>query len=355
MYRFGMLLAAAALCVSAAEWNARAAAGYLDRRQAEWSAWPHAQKPGGPCLSCHTGLFYLLARPALRETLGEAASATPESELLAAVRGRAGAMEAAAAGAVPGTGAAKGLLADQLLATQAVLTPLVLAYHDRAAGKLSDEGEEAFRRMWSLQVHTGPARGAWAWSSFDLDPWEMPESAYFGAALAAVATGAAPGGYQDRAEIRANIAELRQYLRANLAAQPMHNRLAALWASGLLRDLLPDSARQETLTAMWRSQSADGGFSIGALGPWKPREAVPSSPESNGYATALAAFTVRQSGVRPDDPRLARALAWLRTHQDPDGSWAALSMNKVRERGSMPAEFMRDAATALAVMALTGK
>ena len=102
MYRLGMLLSAAALCVSAADWNVRAAAGYLDRRQTEWSAWPYAQKSAGPCLSCHTGVFYLLARPGLRNALDEMAPPKPEIELLAVVRMRAGVLDPAGAGAVPG-------------------------------------------------------------------------------------------------------------------------------------------------------------------------------------------------------------------------------------------------------------
>lgn len=357
MNRIGMLLiVAAGMSAAAADWNPQAAADYLDRRQAEWSAWPNAQKPGGPCLSCHTGLLYLLARPQLSIALKENAPAKPQQELLATVRSRAGATEAGPAGAVPGAGAVKGVLADQLLATQAVLTPLVLAYDDRKSGKLSREGEDAFRRMWALQARSGPAKGAWPWSSFDLDPWEMPESAFFGAALAAAATGSAPGGYQDRPEIRDNVVELRDYIRANQAGQPLHNRLVALWASGTLRDLLPDSTRQDILAALWRGQSADGGFSMAALGPWKPRAAVPLTQESNGYATALAAFAVEQAGVGRDMPKLARALDWLRDHQDPrDGSWAAVSMNKQREPSNMPAKFMRDAATALAAMALSAR
>jgi len=352
-YRLAPLLLAAAWLLPAADWSPRMAADYLDHRQAEWSAWPRAAKPHGPCLSCHTGLAYLLARPALRRALNQSAPAVPESELMAAVRLRASAREAWEAGAVPGTGQVKGVLADQLLATQAVLTPLVLVFDDRTKGKLSPEAGGAFRRMWSLQARGGANKGAWPWSSFDLDPWEMPQSAFFGAALAAVATGCAPGSYQDRPEIRANIAELRDYIRSGEVAQPMHNRLIALWASSSLRDLLPEQQRQAILAALWRTQGADGGFPMAALGPWKARPEVPPTTASTGYATALAAFTVEQAGVKRDDPKLARALAWLKTHQDPrDGSWPASSMNRQRDPASMPALFMRDAATAFAVMAL---
>lgn len=355
-YRVGMLLLAAGALAPAADWNPRAAAEYLDHRQAEWSAWPHAQKANGPCLSCHTGLFYLVARPALGAALHETSMPAPEAELLAAVRARVTARDAIAAGGVPGANPPKEPLAHQLLATQAILAPFVLANDDRAKGKLSRDTEEAFRRLWDLQSHEGPDKGAWPWASFNLDPWEMPHSAFFGAVLAAAATGLAPGGYQDRPEIRANIAELRAYVRGNEARQPLHHRLLALWASSRLRDLLPDNTRQEILATLWKSQGADGGFSLAAIGPWQARAEVPATSESNGYATALAAFAVEQAGVKPGSADLARALAWLKSHQDPrDGSWPAFSMNKDREPSTMPARFMRDAATAFAVLALAGK
>ena len=48
-----------------------------------------------------------------------------------------------------------------------------------------------------------------------------------------------------------------------------------------------------------------------------------------------------------------RALAWLEAHQDhQSGYWAAESMNKRHEAGTMPALFMRDAATGFATLAL---
>src|SRR5947209_15415043 len=51
----------------AGDWDKRLAADYLDARQKAWLAWPTANKNGVPCVSCHTGVTYLLARPALRQ------------------------------------------------------------------------------------------------------------------------------------------------------------------------------------------------------------------------------------------------------------------------------------------------
>jgi squalene-hopene/tetraprenyl-beta-curcumene cyclase len=67
---FAAVVALAAIPGFAADWNPRLAAKYLDSRQKEWIAWPPAMASGVACVSCHTGMPYLLARPALRKALG---------------------------------------------------------------------------------------------------------------------------------------------------------------------------------------------------------------------------------------------------------------------------------------------
>jgi hypothetical protein len=50
---------------------------------------------------------------------------------------------------------------------------------------------------------------------------------------------------------------------------------------------------------------------------------------------------------------LSKALAWLRSHQDPKGGyWAADSMNHKHDVGTVPEKFMSDAATGYATAAL---
>ena len=98
---------------------------------------------------------------------------------------------------------------------------------------------------------------------------------------------------------------------------------------------------------------ADG--SNQSLGQWKKRDAAePVAVGSNAYATALIAFAALQAGVQPSQPNLSKALAWLRTHQDPHGGfWTAESMNhKHSTHGVMAEKFMSDAATGYATAAL---
>ena len=332
-----------------ADWSARMAEQYLDAREKEWIVWPVALHSGVACVSCHTGLPYLVARPALRQALNEKSGPTLyEAVLKSGIRA-----------AVIRTdandlfGGLKGRIADQVYGAQVIVSSLVLAMDDASRPQMSVEGEKGFDRLWSLQLKTGPDKGAWLWSDFDLDPWETKDAVYYGAALAALATGLAPANYQGRPDIQENIAEMRTYLLDNAKATPLHNRLFLLWASAKLRDLLPEAGKQAVIDELWRTQEADGGWTLQSLGPWKQRDRAPVSVGSNSYATALAAYTLEQAGVSPSQPHLAKALAWLRSHQNPEGGyWAADSMNHHHDPGTIPAGFMTDAATGYATAAL---
>jgi squalene-hopene/tetraprenyl-beta-curcumene cyclase len=347
--RLAALLTLAAAPAFCEDWNARLAAQYMDSRQKEWVAWPTAMHSGVACVSCHTGLPYLLARPALRQALNEKTGPTLyEGVLVASMRSTVIRTDANDL-----FGGLKGLIVDQVYGAQVVLASLVLAMDDAPRGRLSAEGEKAFDRMWSLQVKSGPDKGAWLWSDFDLDPWETKDAAFYGAALGALATGLAPADYQSRPEIQENVAALRVYLREGQKTQPLHNRVFLLWASSKLRDLLPDADKQAILDELWRKQEADGGWTIQSLGEWKKRDKAPAADGSNSYATALIAFSVEQAGVRPSQAGLSKALGWLKTHQDPQGGyWAAESMNHKHDPGTVPEKFMTDAATGYATAAL---
>jgi hypothetical protein len=337
-----VLVACPALC---GDWNKRLAADYLDSRQKEWFAWKPASAPGGACVSCHTGVTYLLARPALRQALGERGRTSYETGLLDGLRARVDKKE----GKEIFAAFAKEPLASQAVGVEAVFASLFLTQEDPG----SASARKAFDRMWSLQIPESEARGGWHWFSLNLDPFEMPESKYYGATFAALATGYAPADYRNQAEIRGRVAALTGYLQRERDAQPLHNRLMALWASTKLPEALPGPKRQALIDEIWQRQQADGAWTMESLGPWKEHPAAPHSTGNNSYATGFVAFVLQRAGVPRTDSRIVLALDWLRAHQDPEsGSWTGESMNKHFEPGSMQARFMNDAATAFAALAL---
>jgi squalene-hopene/tetraprenyl-beta-curcumene cyclase len=342
-----LFLAAAAL---AGDWNQRLAADYLDSRQKEWLAWPTANKNGYPCVSCHTGAPYLLARPALRHVLGETERTSYETALLDSLRARLD--KKTPAELYPKV---KEPLAAQAAGVETIFAALLLTA-DSPAGKLSADVEKAFGRMWSMQLRDGESAGAFPWFSLDLDPWEMPQSAYYGAALAALAAGMTPVEYRARPEVRENVAHLRKYLCDRQAGQPLHNRMMLLWASTTMPDLLNKSEKRALVDEVLKRQQPDGAWTIESLGRFKKHEEAPAASGGNAYATALTAFILERAGARRKDAHVTQALQWLREHQDrKSGYWDAASMNKRYEEGSMQQGFMRDAATSFAVLALLGR
>ena len=291
------------------------------------------------CISCHTGATYMLARPALRRALGESEPTAYETGLVDALVARVG------IGLKDALKAQKEPAASQGIGVESIFAALFLGQETPAA-------QQAWDRLWSMQLHEGPAKGSWPWFDFNTDPYETGDSGFFGASLAALATSATPSEYQARPEIKEHVAELIAYLRTAMRAQPLHNRLLLLWAAAKLPAAVGD-ARQSIIEETLKKQQSDGSWTIAALGPWKDHPAAAPDEGASAYATAVAAFALEQAGVPRSDPKLKKALDWLRSKQDPQfGYWAADSMNKRREPGSMPEGFMRDAATAFAVLAL---
>jgi len=325
---------AATADVLTADWSPQAAARYLDERQKQWFEWKPALSADGPCVSCHTGMTYLLARPALRRVLNEDQPTVYERGLLDRLRAKVGAKP-------------PGALQD----VESIFAAMFLAQQDDRA-TMSANTHKAFEQLWSLQQSDGPVKGAWKWYAANLDPWEHSGSSYFGASLAMLALGSTPADYQQRAEVRERAAALTTYLTAS-QERPLHDRLAFLWASSARPSALPDSIRTSLVAEVFAKQHLDGGWTAASLGPWTLHPDAPPASGSDAYATSFTVFALQRGGVSASHPGLSRALAWLRAHQDPTtGAWLATSMNKRRPPGSMEAFFMQDAATAFAALAL---
>jgi len=218
---------------------------------------------------------------------------------------------------------------------------------------MSSHTRQAFDRLWELQDGQGPAKGGWQWYEARLDPWENPESGYYGAALAALALGQAPDAYREDPAVRSHAASLVAYLARPESPPRLHDRLALLWASTAMPAVLSDASRRALIAETFERQQPDGGWTTAGLGPWMAHPDAPPSSGSDAYATAYTAFVLQRAGVAASDPGLAKALGWLRSRQDPStGAWPAVSMNKRYPDGSMQSLFMQDAATALAAATL---
>lgn len=341
----------------APSWSPRAAADYLDQRAEWWLNWPRAARgQGTACLSCHGAVPYALARPALSSRLGEAQVAAVEQKLIDSVKKRVENWQQIVSDAPPKDACAPFYAGDRKqssMGTEAVLNALLLVHYDarHANGTLSGPTQKALDHLWEQQQ----PNGTWIWFEFGLNPWET-RCEYYGAALAALAVGTAGKSYYEQPTIKAKVASLQKYLRTQSAQQPLHHRLVALWASSALPDVLTEQDKAAILAKVAKIQEADGGWRLPRLGKlaesdWKTHGVYPLGTLSDGYATGLAVLALKHAGASSDDKILRKGLAWLESHEK-DGSWPINYPNKARDPQTDIGKFMRDAATAYAVLAL---
>lgn len=343
-----------------ASWNRRAAATYLDNRESWWMAWPAAGRDHATfCISCHTAMPYALSRQVLGSALGERAPSQPERRLLDNVTKRVRLWKEVEPYYSEQANKSRG--------TEAVLNALILTSSDAPNGKLSEDARAALNNMWALQEVTGQQKGAWPWIDFRNEPWEADDSPYYGACLAAIAAGTAPGKYSATPEIRDNLKLLRDYLTREGPKQSFIDQVILLWASTKLSGLIDAQQQKSIIDEVLSKQRADGGWSLSSLAwtwrgtsvyslakLWARSEGTPLEARSDGYATGLIALVLQERGSSRRDVRLQWGLAWLVHNQNQaDGGWPAYSLNNRRDPSSGTGHFMRDAATAFAVLALT--
>jgi squalene-hopene/tetraprenyl-beta-curcumene cyclase len=211
-----------------------------------------------------------------------------------------------------------------------VLNALILASNEAQNWELSNEGREALDNMWAEQPIKGSKKGAWLWLRFGNEPWEADDSDYYGATLAAIAAGTAPGNYRARSEIQNNLKTLREYLNREGTAQPTLNRVVLLWASARLPGLLKPEQQRAIIHEVLAKHQAHGGWSLASLaGAWTRHDGTPQEEKSDGYATGLITLALQQAGISPENEQHKRAITWLAANQNKtEGSWPAYSLNK---------------------------
>ena len=128
----------------------------------------------------------------------------------------------------------------------------------------------------------------------------------------------------------------------------LHHKAMLLWASQKVSGIMSAKLKQSTIQELRTAQKADGGWSLPMLGDWVGFDERPNdrTAASDGYATGLVIYVLRQAGIPANDPAIQKGVAWLKSNQRESGSWFTKSINTNRNH------FLTHAGTAYAVLAL---
>jgi squalene-hopene/tetraprenyl-beta-curcumene cyclase len=341
-------------------WNADLAAKYLDERAQTWFDFSSAERGQGNdkinCVSCHTLLPYILARPTLRKLTAPAKPMEFEQKVLEQITRRVEHWSELDSKPFRLFYDFSDQKKKESWGTEAVLNSLILARNDHDAGRIEPSAvtKKALANLWQTQITEGNHAGSWDWLDFGLEPWETKDARHFGATLAAIALGTAPGYYTIKADagLEKNVDQLRGYLRGKATAQSLYYRVWSLWAAAKVSGIQNPQEQKELIQEILQKQQADGGWSPVSLGI-KPRSKDGfQGIEADAYPTAFVLHVLQTAGVSKKDAAIAKGLAWLQAHQASTGEWRSLSVNKKRDPESHVGKFMTDAATAYAVLAL---
>lgn len=294
-------------------------------------AWVHRNQ----CFSCHTGYPYLLARTSVGDP-----KAGGLLEARKFLEDRVAAWDQGGKG--KGYLKGEGVIEVTEGVTEVVAIAATLALHDgQSTGKLQPATRTALVRMWELQQ----ADGSWTWNKEDLAPLEHDD--YFGAVYAAVGVGHAPEGYAQSEAAKPGVDRLVRYLEKT-PAPDLHHKAYLLWASLALDGLMDKAERDRTVKALVALQRKDGGWSLPSLGAWKRLDGKPQDKDapSDGYATGLVLYVLRQAGVAATEEPIRRGVAWLKANQRESGRWFTRSLNNDGRH------YISNAGSAFAILAL---
>lgn len=281
--------------------SAMQAARYLDTASLDWQL-------SRNCVTCHTNMSYLMARPALSSVSKDSGEVRKFFESYYQDRWEEG----------------KKLPKNNY---DPVVVATALAFNDaQTSKKLADTTREALDFMWTTQGKDG----AWNWPKCGWAPMEIDD--HYGVTLAALTTGIAPGNYVGTDAAKAGLARARAYLKDN-PAPSLHHRTMIAWASLRVGGLMEEAARKSVLEEVFSKQLPDGGWSTPALlidwKEFKRKDGKPHDPDtSDAYATGLAIVFAREMGIAAKDERLQNGIAWLKNNQRESGMWFTRSPSK---------------------------
>jgi squalene-hopene/tetraprenyl-beta-curcumene cyclase len=286
------------------------------------------------CASCHTGYPYLMASRSMGDSKAQGILKVRKffedrvSEWDKEGRGK-------------GYLVGEGIIEKSEGITEVVAIAATLAIDDaQSTGKLHPKTRLALDRIWELQQPDG----AWNWNKEMLKPVEYDD--YFGAVYAALGVGLAPGDYANSPGAKEGVAGLKAYLKKNPPPN-LHHKTFLLWAALNLDGLMTVVERDKTVKELLAIQGDDGGWNLPSLGDWNEDGRVQSKKEpSDGYATGLIVYVLRQAGVPAKHEALQRGVEWLKTNQRSSGRWFTRSLN---ERSG---NLIANAGTAYVLMAL---
>lgn len=226
--------------------------------------------------------------------------------------------------------------------TEVIATAATLALQDAlTTGKLHPLTRKALDRMWTLQQ----PNGAWDWLKCGWPPLEHDD--YYGVVYVAVAVGHAPDNYAETEQAQKGLAGFRKFFKNN-PPPSLHHKAMLLWASAKIPGIMSDRLKKSTIQELRTIQKADGGWSLPMLGDWVGSDERPNdrNAPSDGYATGLVIYILRQAGVPAGDEAIQKGITWLKSNQRESGRWFTKSINTDRYH------FITHAGTAYAVLAL---
>lgn len=298
----------------AEEFSLARAADFLDSASLQW------QNERG-CLTCHTNMAYLQARPGIADGAPAQAEVRRFVEELVGKKWK-----------------DEGPTSD----SEVVAAAMALAFHDAATSKsLHPLSRQALDQMWEDQREDG----GWEWLKCGWPPMESDD--HYGVTLAAIAVGVAPDDYAQTEAAQRGLEKIRVYLENN-PPPTLHHRAMLLWASQAIPDLQSEADNAACVQEVLALQRPDGGWSAASFGDWQRGDDQPQDTEtSDGYGSGFAIYVLRQAGVSADNGAIQRGIHWLKSNQRASGRWFTRSLNRDNKH------FLTHAGTAMAVMALT--